>query len=244
MTQRLRAVVADDERLARQKVRRLAAAEGGIEVIAECATGRAALQAVREHDPDLLFLDVRMPGLDGLDVVEELAGRTRPRVIFTTAHAEYAVRAFGADAVDYLLKPFDRERFAQAIARARRAIGSTAGPAPLSSRTPSLISRFLVTTRDRMVFVDVADIHWIAAEGKYVRLYTAAGSYLLREGINRIEARLDPRRFVRIHRSSLVNVRRVKEMVRGVGDDYVVRLHDGTELPMSRRHRARIREMH
>lgn len=239
---RLRAVLADDERLARQKVRRLAEAHPDLEIVAECETGAEALDAVQKHDPDVLFLDVRMPGMDGLEVAEELAGRPRPRVIFTTAHSDYAVQAFGADAADYLLKPFDGQRFAEALERAKRA---------LSARTPrttahaaTVITRFLVTSRDRMMFVDVADINWIAAEGKYVRLHIAGGSYLFREGINRVEARLDPRRFVRIHRSTLVNVRRVKEMFRGVGDDFVVRLHDGTELSMSRRFRARIREMH
>lgn len=238
---KLRAVVADDERLARQKVRRLAAVSDAVEIVAECRTGTDTLSAVRALDPDLLFLDVRMPGLDGLQVVEQLPSRSRPRVIFTTAHSEYAVHAFGVDAVDYLLKPFDRERFVQAVERARRASG------PRHTRTAprhDMVSRFLVTSRDRMMFVDVADIHWISAEGKYVRLHTPSGSYLLREGINQIEARLDSRRFVRIHRSTLVNVRRVKEMFRGVGDEFVVRLHDGAELSMSRRYRARLREMH
>lgn len=239
----LRAVVADDERLARQKVKRLAAMTDGVEVVAECTTGGEALEAVRAHDPDILFLDVRMPGMDGLQVVEELASRPRPRVIFTTAYSEYAVQAFGVEAVDYLLKPFDRKRFVQAVDRARRVLRRESPPGPPSAGRPA-VTRFLVTTRDRMMFIDVSDINWIAAEGKYVRLHAASGSYLLREGINRLEARLDPRRFVRIHRSTLVNVRRVKEMFRGVGDDFIVLLHDGTELSMSRRYRARIREMH
>ena len=238
---RLRAVVADDERLAREKVRRLAQAHPDMEIVAECETGAEALAAVQEHDPDVLFLDVRMPGMDGLGVVDALAGQPRPRVIFTTAHSEYAVQAFGVDAADYLLKPFDRERFAEALERARRTLS---GRARATAYAAAAITRFLVTSRDRMMFVDVADINWIAAEGKYVRLHTAGGSYLLREGINRVEARLDPRRFVRIHRSTLVNVRRIKEMFRGVGDDFVVLLQDGTELSMSRRYRARIREMH
>lgn len=239
---KLRAVVADDERLARQKVRQLAARSEAVEIVAECANGAEALRAVREHDPDVLFLDVRMPGIDGLAVVDELAGRARPRVIFTTAYSEYAVQAFGLDAVDYLLKPFDRRRFAQAIDRARRALASRPAAKPGAVRAP--ISRFLVASRDRMMFVDVTDIRWIEAEGKYVRLHTASGSYLLRQGINRIESSLDPRRFIRIHRSTLVNIRRIAEMFRGVGDDFVVRLDDGTELAMSRRYRARIREMH
>lgn len=240
----LRAVVADDERLARQKVRRLAAA-AGVEVVAECATGREALRAIEQHDPDLLFLDIRMPGLDGLQVVNELASAPRPRVIFTTAHGEYAVEAFGVEAIDYLLKPFDRDRFALAVERAKRAFAEPSGPRRrAASPREVMVTRFLVTSRDRMVFVDVADVHWVAAEGKYVRLHTANGSYLLREGINQLEARLDPRRFIRIHRSTIVNVRRVKEMFRGVGDDFVVRLIDGTELSMSRRYRSRIRAMH
>lgn len=177
-----------------------------------------------------------------MQVAERLPDRKRPRIVFTTAHSEYAVPAFGVGASDYLLKPFDAERFCQAIGRVRRALAEPHTPAPPGARP--LVSRLLVSTRDRMIFVDAADIRWIGAEGKYVRLHTAAGSYLLREGINRLEARLDPRRFIRIHRSTLVNVRCIKEMFRGVGDDFVVRLHDGEELSMSRRYRARIRDMH
>jgi two-component system LytT family response regulator len=245
----IRAAIADDERLARRKIRTFAEAHRDVEIVRECANGREAVEAIRELRPDLLFLDIRMPGMDGFEVLRQLRRDEMPRVVFVTAHGEYAVNAFEVEAVDYLLKPFDRKRFDQTLERVRRE-RAAAEDGAVRSRLIELLDRlqngarlthFVVTAREKMTFIDPHDVHWIGAEGKYVRLHTATGAHLLREPISGVADRLDPREFLRIHRSTLVNVRFVKEIHRGVGDDYVVVLHDGVKLALSRRYRARLR---
>lgn len=248
----IRAVIADDERLARRKIRTFAESHRDLEIVGECENGREAVEAIRELAPDLLFLDIRMPGMDGFEVLRKLRAEEMPRVVFVTAYGEYAVHAFEVEAIDYLLKPFDRRRFDRTIERVRRDRDAKADD-DVRTRLIELLGRletgardtrlaqFVVAAREKMIFVDPRDVHWIGAEGKYVRLHTASGTHLLREAISSIEERLDPREFLRIHRSTLVNVRFVKEIHRGVGDDYVVVLHDGSQLALSRRYRARLR---
>jgi two-component system LytT family response regulator len=247
----IRAVIVDDERLARKKLQLFAAAHDDLEIVAECSNGATAVEAIAALTPDVVFLDVRMPRMDGFAVLRQLPRHALPRIVFVTAHGEHAIEAFEVDAIDYLLKPFDRRRFDQTLDRIRRE-RRVHEDTDLRQRLVELLDRlepaadarltqFIVTAKEKIVFVDPADVRWIGAEGKYVRLHTATGSHLLREAISELERRLDAQQFLRIHRSTIVNVRSVKEMYRGVGDDYVVVLHDGTRLSLSRRYRARFK---
>ena len=218
----VRALIVDDERLARQKVRTFLEARGDITIAGEASNVDEAIAAIEREKPDLVLLDIQMPGGNGFDVL----AANPAAVIFITAHDQYAVRAFEVAAVDYLLKPFDRKRFNQAIDRAIRT-----RPRDLHA------SFFTVRKRGRTLFIAVKDVDWIEAEGKYLRLHVRERSYLVRDTIAAATRRLDERLFVRIHRSTLVNFRRVAE----IRDDTVVVLRDGTELTMSRRFRARVR---
>ncbi|HEX2061994.1 MAG TPA: LytTR family DNA-binding domain-containing protein [Thermoanaerobaculia bacterium] len=223
----LRTLIVDDERLARQKIRMFLEARSDVSVAGEAGSVSEAIAMVERERPDLVLLDIQMPGGDGFDVVRALPSAHAPAVVFITAHGDYAIRAFEVAAVDYLLKPFDRARFNEAIDRAKKS-------APRDLRN----AFFPVKKRDRTILVAVRDVDWIEAEGKYVRLHVRDQSYLVRDAIAAVEARLDRRQFVRIHRSTIVNLRRVTE----IRDDSLVVLTDGTQLTMSRRFRARVRE--
>jgi two-component system LytT family response regulator len=224
----LRALIVDDERLARQKVRTFLESRPDVTLAGEAANVAEAIAIVERERPDLLLLDIQMPGGSGFDVIEAFPQGYTPAVVFVTAHDDHAVHAFEVAAVDYVLKPFDRRRFDEAIDRARK-------NAPRDTRA----SFFPVRKRDRTVIVPVRDVDWIEAEGKYVRLHVREESYLVRDAIHAVEKRLDPRQFVRIHRSTIVNMRRVAE----IRDDSTVVLHDGTKLTMSRRFRSRVKAM-
>ena len=235
----IRTLIVDDERLARQKVRMLLADHGDIDVVDECANASEAVAAIRREKPDLVLLDVGLPGENGFDVLRRLRGQKLPAIIFITAHDEYAVRAFEVAAVDYVLKPIDRKRFAEAIRRVKERDGSA------SDRVMKLIEieQFVVKGRDRTFLIPFVDVDWIEAAGKYVRVHTGSASHLVRQSITEVEHRLDTRRFLRIHRGTIVNVKRIAEMNRGFGGGLFVVLRDGTRLTMSRRFRTQIREM-
>jgi two-component system LytT family response regulator len=228
----LRAVIVDDEELARAYIREMIAAHAEIEIVAECANGFDAVKAVNELSPDLLFLDVQMPKLDGFEVLE-LIDRD-PAVVFVTAYDQYAMRAFDAQAMDYLLKPFSAERFDRALERAKGRTGKRPTPAPRRV--------------DRIVVRDGAKIHVIAldkldyaeAQDDYVALHTAGKSYLKQQPIGELETALDPARFVRIHRSAIVNLERVARIEPYAKDSRVAILADGTRLPVSRSGYARL----
>src|SRR5918912_638417 len=246
---KLRALIVDDEPFARERVRRLLADDEEVEVVGECADGFAAAAAVAEHAPDLLFLDVQMPGKDGFAILDEIAGRHAPLVIFLTAYDQYAVRAFEASALDYLLKPFDEERFEKAVARAkaqfRRAEEAGAPEASLVGARASgsaPLERVVVKTGGRIFFLKTAEVDWIEAYGNYVRLHVGQSAYLLREPISSLEAQIDPARFIRIHRSALVNIERIREMQPMFHGQYVVILQDGTRLTLSRRYRSKLQK--
>jgi two-component system LytT family response regulator len=226
----LRAVVVDDEPLARRRLRRLLATEPGVEVVADCGDGPAALEAIARTDPDLLFLDIEMPGMDGL-AVAGAAGSGRPGVIFVTAHEQYALPAFDSDALDYLLKPVEPPRLRRALERAR------AGLAPPPSKP---LERLLVHERGRAVVVRVADLDYLDADGNYVWLHGAAGAVRYRTTLAALAAGLDPERFRRISRSCVVNLDRVREIRACLHGDALVILHSGVRLRLSRRYRDQL----
>jgi two-component system LytT family response regulator len=257
----IRVVIADDERLARQKIRTLLESEPNISVVAECQDGRQAVSAINCFRPDLLLLDIQMPDLDGFQVLSEIPAPELPAVIFTSAYDQYAIRAFEAHALDYLLKPFDRERLHNAIQRARIDLLKTedrdithkllellshvkSGASPASADSQN---RLVIKAKGRVIFLDVEEIDWVEAAANYVRVNVGKESYLLRETISRTSERLDPDEFIRIHRSTIVNVRKIKELIPVNSGEYIVVLKSGKELSCSRGYRAllqRIIEKH
>ena len=244
----IRTLIIDDEPLARDRVRRFLRDEADIELIGECGNGTEAVAAIKEHRPDLVFLDIQMPEKDGFDVIRSLGGKNLPVVVFVTAYDQYALQAFDVHALDYLLKPFNRDRIHRAVARAReqierKRIGS------LDERLTSLLAdlkqekkyleRLVVKSVGRVFFVKVDEIDWIEAAGNYVKLHAGRESHMVRETMNGIESKLDPDRFLRIHRSTVVNIDRIKELHPMFSGDYAVILRDGTELALSRNYRDR-----
>jgi two-component system LytT family response regulator len=241
-------ILADDEVLARQKLRQMLLDEEEIQLVGESGTTSETLDLVRHERPDLLFLDIRMHGRDAFDVVAELASDRdfpMPTIIFTTAHDSYALRAFEVHAADYLLKPFSSERLKIATQRAIVQIRSrqTHQPALQAHRgTNPYANRIVFKSRGRILFLPVSSIRWIGAEENYVRICTDAESYLLREPIGRLEEKLDPQLFLRVHRSSIVNLQFVKEVRTENTGESVVILLNGQRLSMSRSYRSRINE--
>lgn len=249
----IQALIIDDEPLAREKVRGFLEPESDIEIVAECRDGREALEALEAHKPDLIFLDVQMPEMDGFEVLENVDPGSLPTVIFTTAYDQYALKAFDVHAVDYLLKPFDRERFQQALTRARgeverRQIGDMRGHLQalldhVSERRPKPPQRLVIKTSGRVVFLKVDDIDWVDAAGNYVKLHAGGESHLLRETMSRLEERLDANKFIRIHRSTIVNIECIKELQQQFHGDYLVVLKSGQRLTLSRSYREKIQQM-
>lgn len=249
-----RVVIVDDEPLAREKLRTLLEGRPGYELVAECGDGAAAVEAIHELEPDLVFLDVEMPGLDGFGVLEALEPGREPHVVFVTAYDRYALRAFEVRALDYLLKPFHRARFEEALARVeeRRRDRSAATPEEWTAIRALLdelraergyAARLVVRTGQKITFVATADVDWIEADGNYARLHAGKRDYLLRETMKNVEARLDPRRFLRIHRSAIVNLDRIASVEPYFHGEYIVTLHDGHRITASRTHSARLREL-
>jgi two-component system, LytTR family, response regulator len=248
----LRALVVDDEALARKALLRLLKNESDISVVGQCGDGEAAVESIQRLRPDLVFLDVQMPEMDGFRVVETVGPEQMPVTIFVTAFDRYALRAFDANAVDYLLKPFAPDRLARALERARdRCTGRQDRDA--AQRLFSLlershfqtdyVQRLTVSVRGRILFVSVAEIDWIEAEGNYARLHAARRVYDLRETLQVLMEKLDPRDFVRIHRSTIVNIHRVREVQPWFQGSHVVLLESGEELRMSRYQRDAVERL-
>ena len=240
-----RVLVADDEPLARERIRGMLARLPAYEIVAECGDGASTVEAILRERPDIVLLDIRMPELDGFEVLAALEGiEAAPAVVFTTAHSEYAVRAFEVRAADYLLKPFDRARFERALVSAaeRRARAPAQVDEELRAILGSLRARerypprFLVRSSGEMYFVRAADIDWVDAQGNYVRLHIAGRTHLVRDTMKEFAAKLDPALFVRIHRSAIVNIDRVARLEPYMHGEYVVTLRDGTRLTSSRAH--------
>jgi two-component system LytT family response regulator len=248
----IRVLIVDDEPLARRRLKGLLARDAEVEVVGSCAGGAEALRAARDESPDLIFLDVQMPRMDGFEFLRALGPGRLPRIIFVTAHDQYALRAFDVYALDYLLKPFDDERFGRALGRAKEQLRDQAEAAPDSGvqsllealrSESSRLDRVLVKADGRAFFVRTDEIDWVEAEGKYVRLHAGRQTYLLRAGISELELQLEPKKFLRIHRSTIVNVERIKEMRPWFHGEYEVVLNDGTRLRLSRRYRPKLKEV-
>lgn len=245
----IRTLIADDEVPARQKLRRLLLQEPDIEVIGEGSSAAEILDLVKTTRAQLLFLDIQMPGMDGLEVMKALtSSKSRPpNVVFTTAYDQYALQAFDVKALDYLLKPYTAERLHAAVERVRNSVygaGRATGAATNSSLSPNpYADRMVFKSRGRILFLLVSEIRWIGAEQNYVRIYAGPESYLLRESITATEKRLDPRQFLRVHRSAIVNLRHVKEVRTQSRGDFVVHLFNGEKVTMSRGYHSRIGEL-
>jgi two-component system LytT family response regulator len=239
---KLRAIIADDEPLARERIRTLAADEADLEIVAECSNGAQTLKAAQEQEPDLLFLDVQMPRLDGFEVLAALAPEGIPAVIFTTAHDEHAIRAFEVNALDYLLKPFTEARFKAAVQRARQEIAGS-GRARTERKLTALLGqvpstaagsgRLLVRTPERILFLKPEEIDHVEAAGNYVILHVGKERHILRETTVAMEGRLGPAGFLRISRSAIVNLSRIREVQPLGPGQYSVLLKTGARLDMT-----------
>lgn len=252
----IRTIVADDERLAREKLRILLGSEPNIKLVAECHDGAQTVSAIRNLGADLLLLDIQMPGMDGFQVLEELSPGEMPVVVFTSAYDQYAIRAFEAHALDYLLKPFDQERLHHAIERARVELNKSKDR-EITDRILNLLShvksemlpatsledRLVIREKGRVVFLTLNEIDWIEASANYVCLNVGKESHLYRETISRMSERLNPNQFVRIHRSTIVNVHKIKELIPVNSGEYIVVLKSAKELSCSRGYRASLESM-
>ncbi len=246
-------LVVDDEPIARHAIVRLLRDDPEIELLEECGDGVSAVRAIREHSPDLVFLDIQMPAITGMDVVATIGAERMPATVFVTAYEQYAVRAFEANAVDYLVKPFSRERFAETLqrAKARLSAGDAAGPQASARILQALdalrqrddyLQRIPVRTDEHEVLVDVDDIVWIRASRNTVQIHLADRMHELRETMTSLAGRLDPRHFARVHRSAIINVRRVKAIHPWFNGHHIVTMDTGQQLRMSRyQHEAFLR---
>jgi two-component system LytT family response regulator len=232
----IRTLLVDDEVLARLALRQALAAHADFEIVGECGNAAEALQAIGALAPDLMFLDIRMPGMDGFKLLHQLKPDTLPMVVFATAYGQHALRAFDAHALDYILKPIDQARFDQALARVRQHWCGLQVRLPPTVAEP--LQRISVRVDEHIRVIATEAIDWIEAEGNYVRIHVAKQAYLHRETLAHLHAALDPARFLRIHRGTLVNVERIREVHPLFKGSAEVVLHDGTRLDLSRRFRA------
>jgi two-component system LytT family response regulator len=244
----MRVLIVDDERIARNRLRALLEAEPDVEIMGECANGHEAIDALSGTDPDVVFIDIQMPGADGLAVVRSIPAEKAPLIVFVTAYDKYALEAFEVRAFDYLLKPFDRERFQRTLANVRTEMSRGRKPNP-ARRLASLIDtlesrpkleRLAIRNKGHVTFLRAESIDWIEAADNYVCLHCGGTTHVMRETMNALEKRLDSSRFVRIHRSTIVNADRIRELQPWFRGDYRVILHDGTALTLSRTYRQSV----
>jgi two-component system LytT family response regulator len=244
-TKRIRTVVVEDETPAREKLVQLLADQPDFEVVGEFSSGEEAAEGIASLQPELVFLDVQIPGLDGFEMLRRLAIPKMPQLVFVTAHDRYAVRAFEVNALDYLLKPFDRVRLAETLTRVRnRESGDLERKVEVllsrleAGSTP--LRRLVVRDRDRVLFVDTDEVRYLEGADNYVRVHVLGREHLIRDTLSRLERQLDTHRFARIHKRTIVNLRFVEEMKMGALGGYLVVLDDGTVLPVGRRYRDRL----
>ncbi|HEY9501093.1 MAG TPA: LytTR family DNA-binding domain-containing protein [Pyrinomonadaceae bacterium] len=256
MSQKIRTLIVDDEPLARRNLRLLLEKDPQIEILEECRNGREAVKSIEQHVPDLVFLDIQMPEMDGFDVLENVGPEGMPAVVFVTAFDQYALKAFEVHALDYLLKPYDDTRFLQALQRAKGQIESREinkvskrllalleereNLREVTNRKPAYLKRLMVKLANRVVLLKVDEIDWIEADGNYAKLHIGPKSHLLREKMHDLEKQLDPDKFVRIHRSIIVNLNRIKELQPHFNGDYIVVLDNGRQLRLSRSRREQL----
>ena len=253
---KIRTLIVDDEPLARRNLRVLLEKDPQIEILDECRNGREAVKAINTLSPDLIFLDIQMPEMDGFDVLEGAGPEHIQAIIFVTAFDQYALKAFDVHALDYLLKPFDDERFAHALQRAKRQIEARninkltqrllalleerESDRKVSLQQTTYLTRLMIKASGRVMLLKVDDIDFIEADGNYAKLHVGRKAHLLREKMHDLEGRLDPAKFVRIHRSIIVNLDRIKEMHPHFNGDYIVVLDDGRQLRLSRTRRENL----
>jgi two-component system LytT family response regulator len=245
----IRALIVDDEPLARERIRMLLEDEPGVEVVSESTNGTEALRAIQKLAPDLVFLDIQMPELTGFEVLDRLDPARMPVIIFVTAYDQYALKAFEVCALDYLLKPFDRERFTRALARARAELDRRKA-GQVNEQVLKLLSelqhgkkhleKLIIREGGRVFFLRADEIDWIEAAGNYVRLHAGKEEYLYRETMIKLETHLNPDHFARIHRSTIVNIERIKELQPWFRGDYMIVLRDNQKLTLSRTYRGRL----
>jgi two-component system LytT family response regulator len=256
--QKVRTLIVDDESLARRTVRGLLLADPEIEIIGECRSGSEAVAFIRKQTPDLLFLDIQMPGMNGFETLTKIGVENIPAIVFVTAYDKYALKAFEVHAIDYLLKPFTDERFAAALAQAKQqiqmkevnrlsrnlvaVIAQQARSESISSKRNRFLTRFMIQSSGRAAFIKASDVDWIGADDYYIKLHVNGRTHLLRMSLNELEEKLDPDQFLRIHRSAIVNFERVKELQQNANNEWVVLLKDGTELKLSRSRRERLKQ--
>jgi two-component system LytT family response regulator len=252
-------IIVDDEPLARRNIRLLLKDDPEIEIAGEANSGSEALALIRKHSPDLVFLDIQMPEMDGFGVLENIEAEKLPVIIFVTAFDQYALKAFEFHALDYLLKPFDDARFSKALAKAKlqveqrelkdlseRLVALLEGREQRQTDEPprgKFVSRLLIKSAGRVFFLKIDEIDYIQAEDYYVKLHVGRKGHLLRETMNEMEAKLDPSTFLRIHRSTIVNIERIRELQQHFNGEYIVLLHDGTELKLSRSRREQLQSL-
>jgi two-component system, LytTR family, response regulator len=246
---KIRTLIADDMQLARERIKMLLAADEEIEIVGECANGRQTVAAIKNLNPELVFLDMQMPKMSGLEVIEAVGVEQMPMVVFVTAYDEFALRAFEVNALDYLLKPFDDERFNKALERVKREI-KQARRGDFDERLlqllgevknkPEYLKRIPVKTAQYTILVLAEDIDFIKAAGNYLELHVGKDLYLIRERVHQFEQKLDPEQFVRIHRSTIVNIDRIKTLHPMFNGDHVVILRDGAKLNMSRTYHEKL----
>ncbi len=257
--QKIRVLIVDDESLARRTIRDLLADDAEIEVIGECSNGPEAVNFIRQQSPDLLFLDIQMPGLSGFETLARVEVERLPAIIFVTAFDRYALQAFEVHALDYLLKPFSDRRFEEALRQAKAQIemrevnrlsqsllallGEQAAAPPPETRRRNFLTRFMIRSGGRVAFIKSDEVDWIAADDYYLKLHVGTKAHLLRMSLNELEEKLDPARFLRIHRSTIVNFDRIKELHQNPNGEYIVVLKNGTELKLSRSRRERLEKL-
>jgi two-component system LytT family response regulator len=251
-TGRLRALIVDDEPLARELLRSMLAEHRDIEIIGECGDGESAIATINRDAPDLLFLDIQMPEYDGFEVLQAIPPDRMPVIIFVTAYDRYALKAFEVEAIDYLLKPFDEERLSRALARVRTRLSGGSDPKIVQQMVailqqlharPAYIERLPIKSHDRVFFQSVQEIDWLEADGKYIKVHVGKEIHTIREGMTRLQMELDPARFLRISRSAIVNIDRIKELRPWFQGDYMVVLKDGKQLPSTRSYREQLQAM-
>lgn len=253
MTAKITALIVDDEPLARKFVRRMLEKHSSVEIVGECGNGREAAGAITEKKPDLVFLDVQMPEMDGFTALETVGAAALPQIVFVTAYEQYAIHAFEAAALDYLLKPFDQPRFDKAMTRvyekfadreqARTEQKQIAALLENVREKPAYLERLVVKTGGRIIFLKTSEVDWIQADDKYAHLHTGNKSHLVRQTLGALEAQLDPQKFIRIHRSAIVNIERIKELQPMFTGEHLVVLENGTKLTLSRSYKNKLFEI-